>query len=255
MAPLTLEQKLTQLQLLSAPETLAAWEARHPAEREAVPRRARGARRPRARPADGAAGGRPDRRRRSSSGSRPWTRFNFEYNAATRKLRSRYLNLLATDLVAEGIGALFVGGSGLGKTHLARALGYAQCQRGHRVLFTTLAALVNRLSAAEATKSLHRALKVYQSPLVLCVDEIGYATLRQPESHLLFQVLSVRHDRKRPTMITTNRVFGEWNQIFADDAVAHAILDRLAERAEVFHLEGTSYRETHRRPAPKVPPA
>jgi DNA replication protein DnaC len=136
---------------------------------------------------------------------------------------------------------------------LARALGYAQCQRGHRVLFTTLAALVNRLSAAEATKSLHRALKSYQSPLVLCVDEIGYATLRQPESHLLFQVLSVRHDRKRPTLITTNRVFGEWNQIFADDAVAHAILDRLAERAEVFHLEGTSYRETHRRPAPKVP--
>ena len=182
-------------------------------------------------------------------------KFNFEYNAATRKLRSRYLNLLATDLVAEGIGALFVGGSGLGKTHLARALGYAQCQRGHRVLFTTLAALVNRLSAAEATKSLHRAPKAYQSPLVLCVDEIGYATLRQPESHLLFQVLSVRHDRKRPTLITTNRVFGEWNQIFADDAVAHAILDRLAERAEVFHLEGTSYRETHRRPAPKVPPA
>ena len=54
-------------------------------------------------------------------------------------------------------------------------------------------------------------------------------------------------------MITTNRVFGEWNQIFGDDAVAHAILDRLAERAEVFHLEGTSYRKTLRRPAPKAP--
>ncbi len=157
--------------------------------------------------------------------------------------------------MAEGVGALFVGGSGLGKTHLARALGYAQCQRGHRVLFTSLAALVNRLSAAEAVKSLHRALKTYQSPSVLLVDEVGYTSLRQPESHLLFQVLSSRHDRKKPTVITTNRVFGEWNQIFADDAVAHAILDRLAERAEVFHLEGTTYRETHRRPAPKVTPA
>jgi hypothetical protein len=71
----------------------------------------------------------------------------------------------------------------------------------------------------------------------------------------VFQVLSVRHDRKKPTIITTNRVFGGWNQIFTDNAVAHAILDRLAERAEVFHLEGTSYRETHRRPVPKVPPA
>ncbi|MBI4179383.1 ATP-binding protein [bacterium] len=97
-------------------------------------------------------------------------------------------------------------------------------------------------------------LKVHQGPAVLLVNEIGYATLRQPESHLLFQVLSVRHDRHRPTVITTNRVFAEWNQIFADDAVADAILDRLAEGAEVFHLEGRSYLETHRRPATRLTP-
>jgi DNA replication protein DnaC len=111
-------------------------------------------------------------------------------------------------------------------------------QRGHRVLFITLPAMLNRLSAAEARKTLQQALKVYQGLAVLIVDEIGYVRLRQPESHLVFQVLSVRHDRHKPTVITTNRVFGEWNQIFADGAVAHAILDRLAERAEVFHLEG-----------------
>ena len=254
MAPLTLEQKVTQLQLLSAPETLATWAARHLLEREAV-------RAPLEALADRELARRTERLVAARIAAAKFVRvqtvdtFTVEYNAATRKLRSRYLNLLATDLVAEGIGALFVGGSGLGKTHLARALGYAQCQRGHRMLFTTVAALVNRLSAAEATKSLHRALKVYQSPAVLIVDKIGYATLRQAESHLLFQVLSLRHDRKRPTLITTNRVFGGWNQIFAADAVAHAILDRLAERAEVFHLEGTSYRETHRRPAPKVTPS
>ncbi len=254
MATPTLEEKCTQLQLMSAPACLAAWAARHPAQQtglrealEALVDREL-ARRSEQKVAARIKAARFVQLQTAET-------FNFDYSPATRKLRSRYLNLLATDLVTEGIGALFVGGSGLGKTHLARALGYAQCQRGHRVLFTTLAASVNRLSAAEATKSLHRALKVYQSPLVLCVDEIGYATLRQSESHLLFQVLSVRHDRKRPTIITTNRVFGEWNQIFADDAVAHAILDRLAERAEVFHLEGTSYRETHRRPAPKVPSA
>ena len=180
--------------------------------------------------------------------------FDFAYNGSTRKLRSRYLNLLATDLVAEGIGALFIGDPGLGKTHLARALGYAQCQRGHRVLFTTLTDLVNRLSTAEATRSLHHALQTFQSPGVLLIDELGYVALRPPDAHLLFQVISRRHDRKRPTLITTNRIPQHWNQVFTDTAVAHAILDRLAERAEVFHLEGQSYRETHRRPAPKVRP-
>ena len=140
MPPLTLEQKLTQLQLLSAPETLAAWETRHPEARETVRAVLEAL-------ADRELARRTEHKVAARIAAAKFVRvqtvdtFNFEYNAATRKLRSRYLNLLATDLVAEGIGALFVGGSGLGKTHLARALGYAQCQRGHRVLFTSLAAL------------------------------------------------------------------------------------------------------------------
>ncbi|MBI2001945.1 MAG: ATP-binding protein, partial [candidate division NC10 bacterium] len=237
MTPLSLEQKLTQLHLVSVPQSLTAWEEQYP-EHRALVRAALETL------VDRELARRAERTVAARIKAAKFVQvqtadtFNFEYNAATRKLRSRYLNLLATDLVAEGIGALFVGGSGLGKTHLARALGYAQCQQGHRVLFTPLATMVNRLSAAEATKSLHQALRLYQAPAVLIADEVGYVALRQPESHLVFQVLSVRHDRRRPTIITTNRVFGEWNQIFHDDAVAHAILDRLAERAEVFHLEG-----------------
>lgn len=254
MATPTLDEKLTQLQLRGAPAFLAAWGARHP-EQQATVRAALEAL------VDHELARRSERAIAARIQAAKFVQvqtvdtFDFEYNPATRKLRSRYLNLCATDLVAEGIGALFVGDPGLGKTHLARALGYAQCQRGHRVLFTTLATLVNRLGAAEATKSLHHALKTFQSPGVLLIDEVGYVALRQPESHLLFQVISLRHDRKKPTVITTNRIPSEWNQVFTDNAVAHAILDRLAERAEVFHLEGKSYRETHRRPAPKVPPA
>ncbi len=254
MATPTLEEKCTQLQLMSAPAFLAAWDERHPGERAMV-------RHVLEQLVDRELTRRSEQKVVARIKAARFVQiqtvdtFQFDYSAATRKLRSRYLNLLATDLVAEGIGALFVGGSGLGKTHLARALGYAQCQRGRSVLFATLAAMVNHLGAAEATKTLHRALKTYQSPGVLILDEVGYVSLRQPESHLVFQVISVRHDRRKSTVVTTNRTFAEWNQIFADDAVAHAILDRLAERAEVFHLEGTSYRETHRRLAPKVSPS
>jgi len=122
MATPTLEEKLTQLQLMSAPAFLAAWGERHPAERATVRQILEDL---------------VDRELTRRSEQKVAARikaarfvqlqtvetFNFEYSQATRKLRSRYLNLLATDLVVEGIGALFVGGSGLGKTHLARALG------------------------------------------------------------------------------------------------------------------------------------
>ena len=148
----TLEEKLTQLQLMSAPAFLTAWSERHPAERATVRK-----------VLEALVEGELTRRSEQKVAARikaarfvqlqTVETFNFDYSPATRKLRSRYLNLLATDLVTEGIGALFVGGSGLGKTHLARALGYAQCQRGRSVLFTSLAAMENHLSAAEATKT------------------------------------------------------------------------------------------------------
>ncbi len=248
---MTLDEKLAQLQLMSTPAWLTSWGKEHPEQRAAVQAAL-----------EALVDHELARRRERAIAARIQAAkfvqvqtvdsFDFEYNASTRKLRSRYLNLLATDLVAEGVGALFIGDPGLGKTHLARVLGYAQCQRGHRVLFTTLPALVNRLSAAEATRSLHHALKTFQTPGVLLLDEVGYVALRQPDAHLLFQVISLRHDRRKSTVITTNRIPQHWNQVFTDTAVPHAILDRLAERAEVFHLEEQSYRATHRTVTPKV---
>jgi len=172
--------------------------------------------------------------------------FDFEYNPATKKIKHRYLRLFEADLTEQGLCALFVGSAGLGKTHLARALGYRLCQKNRRVLFTTTHALAVNLTTAETTGTLKRVLQTYIQPALLILDEVGYVGLRELESNLLFQVLSARYEKQRPVVVTTNRPFGEWNQIFHNDAIAHAILDRLTEKSEVFHLEGKSYRETHR---------
>ncbi|HLD43788.1 MAG TPA: ATP-binding protein, partial [bacterium] len=145
----------------------------------------------------------------------------------------------------QGLCALFVGTSGLGKTHLARALGYRHCQQNKKVLTTTVNNMLLSLTTAESTGTLRKTLDQYINPALLIIDEVGYVSLRELESNLIFQVISARYDRRRSTVVTTNRPFGEWNQIFHNDAIAHAILDRLAERAEVFHVEGKSYRETH----------
>ncbi len=172
--------------------------------------------------------------------------FDFGFNPSTLKIKNRYLKLLEADISQQGLSVLFVGTSGLGKTHLARALGWSLCQKGRRVRFTTLSSMALDLLTAEATGALKKAMLEYTNPALLILDEIGYMVLREPESNLVFQILSQRYEARRSTAVTTNKPFGEWNQTFHNDAMAHAVIDRLAERSEVFHLEGKSYRETHR---------
>lgn len=173
--------------------------------------------------------------------------FDFKYNASTLKIKNRYMKLYTPDLISQGLSVLFVGSSGLGKTHLARALGYFICQECLRVRFTTLSSMGLELTTADSTGTLKKAMLAYTQPALLILDEIGYVSLREVESNLVFQIISQRYENKRSTLISTNRPFGEWNQIFHNDAMAHALIDRLIERSEVFHLEGKSYRETHRK--------
>ena len=173
--------------------------------------------------------------------------FDFNYNPSTRKLKKRYLQLLSADAVTRDISAVFVGNAGLGKTHLARALGYSACQATHWVLFIPCSTLLNRLVSAEAVKDLEREVKKLVSPALLIIDELAYLEMSHQEANLFFQIISRRHDNHRPTVVTTNKRFGEWNQVFHSDATAHVIVDRLTEQAEIFYLEGKSYRQSHRK--------
>ena len=171
--------------------------------------------------------------------------FDFDYNNATRAAKASYLPLYHATAKGDALPcAVFVGSAGLGKTHLARALGYGSCQAKASALFTTAAKMVNYLATAKVSHRLEAELNKYRRPRVLIIDELGYVSMDLEASNLFFQVISSRHDEGLGTIVTTNIPFGEWNQIFAGNAIAHTIVDRLTDGASIFHLEGVSYRES-----------
>jgi DNA replication protein DnaC len=169
--------------------------------------------------------------------------FNFDYNKSTRAAQKNYMKLFHAMSSDQLPSAIFSGDAGLGKTHLARSLGYGACQKGLSVLFVATSEMVNALATAEKAFHLSAELKKYKRPQVLILDELGYVSMNTQASNLFFQVISARHDQGLGTIATTNLAFGKWNQIFANNAIVHAIVDRLVGDSEVFYFEGPSYRD------------
>lgn len=167
--------------------------------------------------------------------------FDFDHHKSRREQKTRILNLLNLDFIHAHMDVIVIGNPGAGKTFLAKCLAYAACNANIKVLFTTAIDMINHLIAAEADHSLLKKLQHYQSPDLLVCDEMGYLSLGQQGSHLFFQVISARHQRKS-TVITTNLPFADWGQVFDSTTVATAIADRLVHHSEVLILGGTSYR-------------
>ncbi len=133
-------------------------------------------------------------------------------------------------------------GKGYGKTHLASALGYAACLKGHSVLFATAIDVINTLTAAQLAGRLKLELKKYTKPELLILDELGYLPIDKAGADLLFQVISLRYEQGA-LVITSNRAFKDWPEIFNNDAtLTSAMLDRLLHHAETIVIEGKSYR-------------
>ncbi len=151
-------------------------------------------------------------------------------------------HLLRLHFLEDHSNLVILGGAGLGKTHLACALGHAACLKKHSVLFASTIDVVNRLSTAQSTHQLAREIKRYETPRLLVLDELGYLPLDKRGAELLFQVVSKRYEHSS-TIITTNIAFKEWPRIFAGDAtMTSALLDRLLHHSEVVVIEGESYR-------------
>ncbi|MFD9226122.1 ATP-binding protein, partial [Streptomyces sp. NPDC060064] len=130
---------------------------------------------------------------------------------------------------------------GTGKTHLATGLGIRACQAGHRVAFATAAQWVTRLAEAHAAGRLSDELtRLGRIPLIV-VDEVGYIPFEPEAANLFFQFISGRYERAS-VIVTSNKPFGRWGEVFGDDTVAAAMIDRLVHHAEVISLKGDSYR-------------
>jgi len=170
----------------------------------------------------------------------------FDWAHPTSIPKNLVLNALKLDFVAKKGHVIFLGRGGLGKTHLALAIAYAACQREIRTLYTTAADMINRLVASQADHSLERALRKFCSPRLLVIDELGYLPLDKQGRDLFFQVISKRSETGS-VILTTNKAFREWGEVFQDNAVATAIAERLIENGELIKIEGSSYRVRKRK--------
>jgi DNA replication protein DnaC len=166
----------------------------------------------------------------------------FDFTWPTKINRLAIQNLFRLKFIEDKANAILIGGVGLGKTHLAIALGLAACQAGPRVRFATAIDIINSLLAAQKAGRLAKALKEYTRPKLLIIDELGYLPIDQRGADVLFQIISQRYERGA-IVLTTNKVYKHWPSIFNNDStLTSAILDRVLHHADTIVIEGKSYR-------------
>ncbi len=167
---------------------------------------------------------------------------DFDWTWPKKIDRQAIEELFSLSIVKTGHNAVLVGPNGVGKTMILKNVALHALSRGHTVRFATASDMLAELAAQDSSSGLARRLRRYTVPHLLCVDEVGYLSYNSRYADLLFEVVTRRYDAGKPILLSTNKAFSEWSEVFPHAACVVTLVDRLIHRAEVIDIEAESYR-------------
>jgi DNA replication protein DnaC len=167
---------------------------------------------------------------------------DFDWNWPEQCDRLAVTELMGLAFLKTAANAILVGASGLGKSMVAQNIAHQAVLDGHAALFTTAGQLLGELAAQDSDSALRRRLRHYAAPTLLVIDEVGYLPYSNRHADLLFELINRRHEQKS-TLLTTNKSFSEWPEVFPNAACVVALIDRLVHNAEIIAIKGKSYRQ------------
>ena len=178
---------------------------------------------------------------------------DFDWAWPTQCDQRAIAELMTLDFLGSATNAILVGPSGLGKTMVAQNIAHEAIIQGHNVLFATAGQLLGDLAGLDSDSALRYRLRRYAAPDLLVIDEVGYLSYSNRHADLLFELINRRHEKKS-TLITTNKSFSEWSEVFPNASCVVAMIDRLVHHAEIIPIKGESYRhkEAQERAAAKA---
>lgn len=182
-----------------------------------------------------------ERRIRNSRIGRFKSMVDFDWEWPEQIDRAQVDELFTFGFIDERANVILIGPNGIGKSMIAQNLAHQALLRGHTVLFTTAAKMLGDLVVQDTSTALQRHLRRYCQPTVLVIDEVGYLSYDNRHADLLFEVVTRRYT-DRPTIVTTNKTFSDWNGVFPNAACVVTLVDRLIHKSEIIEIKGESYR-------------